>query len=163
MPDGQQHLDHKQTTVTIGIRSTDGKDISVDVPLDDLAGTYHVIKAVGAANAGHVWNFALRISRALDKAGVETPGEPLTAVFNLIETLPPILDIEDIALGLSYGLLRAKVIDRRQAHEIATALLGDIGDMHAWRKRVDRYVKRHNLERVAERGRPPKRKNGRTS
>ncbi len=148
-------------TVGIGIMTPDGKDITVDVPLDDLAGTYLVIKAVGAVNAGRVWNFALRISQALVKSGVENPEVSLVSTFRLIESLPTIENSEDIALGLSYGLLREKKINRQQAHLIATSLLGDVGDVNAWRKRVDRYAERHKLPPAGKKGRPAKQKNGR--
>ncbi len=149
------------TTLAIGIMTPDGKDIQVDVPLSELAGTYLVVKSVGAVNAAHVWNFALRISKALVNAGIENPELSLVSTFKLIESLPTIKESEDIALGLSYGLLREKKINRQQAHMIATELLGDVGDVDAWRKRVDRYAKRHNLGPAAKKGRPAKQKNGR--
>ncbi len=66
----------------------------------------------------------------------------------------------DPVLSASYHQLKRKLMNRYEVYQFARALLGTeaVGDSEAWRRRVDRWAKRHELEPVGKRGRPEKSK-----
>ncbi len=76
----------------------------------------------------------------------------MTAIANMLDLPPTSKDTpKDRALALTYHLLRSRSISHARAAEIASQLLGAEFSTEAWRRRVERWARKHNLPKVEKR------------
>lgn len=145
---------------------TDKPIQQITIPAVMFWAFYRTVKAVGFETALLVALLGLTSSKpqgdVLTKLEVDTLTQALLALDDA--GINQWRNKEDGALELTYTLLREGSINREQAADFATDILGTPVGTEAWRKRLDKWANETGRTRVdLPRGRPPKRKPEKTS
>ncbi len=165
---GEQRLDPFKTTVVLGVRLPELGVTDIEVPLLEAFTMYTTIQTAGYSNTVTSINFARKMSATLldllgktsldhsDRVSIGSAklGDML-GLFNLNAPANALNEAqlyqlkkqhEQLVIGFCYTLLRARVISRPKAAEIATALLNPEKPINvdAWRLKVDRWADRQN-------------------
>lgn len=152
------------------IPAANGTNVDVSWTVKMYSDYCRAIQLIPSPNEPHFAEVADTLSTfAAVSVQIATNYQSVEADLNRIRTLVVLLyqrsqkeawkRPEDHILSLCYHLLAHKVIDRRQAHQLALQVLGEDkagNDVDLWRKRVDYFAHTRHLPAVAKRGRPRK-------
>jgi hypothetical protein len=163
---GQAATEHGQyhgPTISIHIPIDEqGRRIPISVPLPILWDPYKVILRIGGDQTMALMRFAVAILTYLQAEQVPNLSIAFLEFWNTVVQRLTIPDRtwehqEDLVTVLTYSLLQHKQITYVQAAEIASALLEVDHPISpdAWRLRLNRWAKKHNLSPLTgKRGRP---------
>jgi hypothetical protein len=138
-----------------------GRMLKIEVPPAHFWSFYRTMKAVGFETTLLV--AFLGAQAALNRDITASEGLTLINALRDLDDISRLWETkEDGAFEITYQLLRARQINRRQAAELASDILGESVNTEAWRKRLNTWVEDSGRAKIElAHGRPRKRKTGR--
>ncbi len=144
-------LDPSLTTISFDIP---GAATPADIPLNYVFAAFTVIHGAGYGTALDFLNFNRRMTSVLlDDLHLDpnAANDALISTLNRLSEPRAPMNVdkkqkEELVVSFCYTLLRAKIISRTKAADIAAALLtpGQSINVDAWRSKVDRWADRQN-------------------